>query len=166
MRRKLSAIINVCFETTRQLLIIYCAFAKYLGKNVNTMWIQWTISSALYGLQKIYGSVGRQVLNKILIELGICRILLSLILLNVKYKETKHVIDKQWNMNIIIHQPQNSVFGIILNTRFDQYTNYQVIPSTVSWDIARCFASKMTLITVYTQETEFWVNLCILFYIL
>jgi len=37
MRRKLSEIINVAFDTTGRLLIIYSAFAKYLRKNWNTM---------------------------------------------------------------------------------------------------------------------------------
>jgi len=50
------------------------------------------------------------------------------VFLNVMYRETKYVIDKQWNMNIITHQPQDSVFGTILNTRFDQPVN----PSTAS----------------------------------
>jgi len=66
------------------------------------------------------------------------------------YKETKHAIDNYWNLNIIFHQTQYSVFGNILNIRFDQYTNFQVNLSTVSWDIARCFADKMTLIIVWT----------------
>jgi len=37
MRRKLSGIINVDFDVTGRLLIIYSAFAKYLKKNGNTM---------------------------------------------------------------------------------------------------------------------------------
>ena len=37
MRRKLSGIINVAFDATGRLLIIYSAFAKYLRKNGNTM---------------------------------------------------------------------------------------------------------------------------------
>jgi len=37
MRRKLSGIINVAFDATGLLLIIYSAFAKHLRKNGNTM---------------------------------------------------------------------------------------------------------------------------------
>jgi hypothetical protein len=37
MRRKLSGIIDVAFDTTGRLLIIYSAFAKYLRKNGKTM---------------------------------------------------------------------------------------------------------------------------------
>ena len=37
MRRKLSEIINVAFDATGRLLIIYSAFAKHLRKNENTM---------------------------------------------------------------------------------------------------------------------------------
>jgi len=37
MRRKLSGIINVVFDTTGRRLIIYSAFAKYLRKNGSTM---------------------------------------------------------------------------------------------------------------------------------
>ena len=33
MQRKLLGIINVAFDATGQLLIIYCAFVKYLRKN-------------------------------------------------------------------------------------------------------------------------------------
>jgi len=36
-QRKLSGIINVAFEATVRLLIIYSAFAKYLRENGNTM---------------------------------------------------------------------------------------------------------------------------------
>jgi len=35
--KKLSGIINVAFDATGRLLIIYSAFAKYLRKNGNTM---------------------------------------------------------------------------------------------------------------------------------
>jgi len=37
MRRKSSGIINVAFDATGRLLIIYSAFAKYLIKNGNKM---------------------------------------------------------------------------------------------------------------------------------
>jgi len=37
MKRKLLGIINVDFDTTGQLRIIYSAFVKYLRKNGNTM---------------------------------------------------------------------------------------------------------------------------------
>jgi len=90
------------------------------------------------------------VLYNILTEFGIPRNLVSLIFLNIMYKETKHVIDKQWDMNIIIHQLQDSVFGSILNTRFDQHTNFQVNPSTVILDIAKCFSCNVSLIIVRT----------------
>ena len=100
--------------------------------------------------KKTYDSVRMEVLYKILTEFGIPRKLVSLIFLNVMYKETKHVNEKQWNMNIILHQTQDSVLGSILNTHFDQHTNFQVNPSTVIWDIAKCFSSKMSLINIRT----------------
>ena len=37
MQRKLFEIVNVDFDATGQLLIIYCAFVKYLRKNGNNM---------------------------------------------------------------------------------------------------------------------------------
>ena len=37
MQRKLLGIINVDFDATGQLLIIYSAFVKYVRKNANTM---------------------------------------------------------------------------------------------------------------------------------
>jgi len=37
MQKKLLGIINVDFDAKDQLLIIYCAFVKYLKKNGNTM---------------------------------------------------------------------------------------------------------------------------------
>ena len=37
MQRKLVGIINVDFDATGKLLIIYSAFVKYLRKNGNTM---------------------------------------------------------------------------------------------------------------------------------
>jgi len=58
MKRKLLGIINVDFDTTGQLGIIYSAFIKYLRKNVNTMNIDF---------KKAYDSIRRDVLYNILI---------------------------------------------------------------------------------------------------
>ena len=76
MRRKLSGIINVAFDATGRLLIIYSAFAKYLKKNGNTM--NQFISSFI-DFKKAYDSVRREVLYKILNEFGIPRKLVRLI---------------------------------------------------------------------------------------
>jgi len=65
MQRKFLRIINVDFDATCQLLIIYSAFIRYLRKNGNTM--KQCISS-LYRLKEAYDSVKREVLYKILIE--------------------------------------------------------------------------------------------------
>jgi len=59
MHRKLLGMMNVDFNATGQLLIIYSAFIKYLRKNGNTT--KQCISS-------LYGSVRREVLYNILIE--------------------------------------------------------------------------------------------------
>jgi len=55
-------IISVDFDTTSQLLIIYCAFIKYLRKNGDTM--RQCISC-------LYDSVRREVLYNIIIDFGI-----------------------------------------------------------------------------------------------
>jgi len=61
MQRKLLGIINVDFDATDQLLIIYSEFVKYLRKNGNTM--KQCISC--------YNSVRREVLHNVVIEFGI-----------------------------------------------------------------------------------------------
>ena len=67
MRRKLSGIINVAFDATGRLLIIYSAFAKYLRK-------KWEYNEEVRQLfidfKKAYDSVRREILYKILIEFG------------------------------------------------------------------------------------------------
>ena len=50
MQRKLLGIINVDFDATVQLLIIYSAFVKYLRKNGNTM-KQWRTEGVGWGDQ-------------------------------------------------------------------------------------------------------------------
>jgi len=76
MRRKLSGIINVAFDETSRLLIIYSAFAKYLRK-------KWEYNEPVHQLfidfKKAYDSVRREVLYKILFEFGIPRKLVRLI---------------------------------------------------------------------------------------
>ena len=76
MRTKLSGIINVAFDATGRLLIIYSAFAKYLRK-------KWEYNEEVLQLvidfKKAYGSVRREVLYKILIEFGMPRKLVRLI---------------------------------------------------------------------------------------
>jgi hypothetical protein len=75
MRRKLSGIINVAFDETDRLLIIYSAFAKYLRK-------KWEYNEEVHQLfidfKKVYDSVRREILYKILIEFGIPRKLVRL----------------------------------------------------------------------------------------
>jgi len=76
MQRKLLGIINVDFDTTLQLLIIYSAFVKYLRK-------KWECNEAVHQLfidfKKAYDSVRREVLYNILIEIGITMKLVRLI---------------------------------------------------------------------------------------
>jgi len=72
MQRKLLGIINVDFNATGQILIIYSAFVKYLIKNVNTM-------KQCIDFKKAYDSVKREVLYNILIEFGITMKLVRLI---------------------------------------------------------------------------------------
>jgi hypothetical protein len=61
-------IINVDFEATAQLLVIYSAFVKYLRK-------KWEYSGAVHQLfidfKKAYDSVRREALCNILIQFGI-----------------------------------------------------------------------------------------------
>ena len=68
MQMKLLGIMNVDFDATGQLLIIYFAFFKYLRK-------KWEYNEALHQLfidfKKAYDSVMREVLYNILIWCGI-----------------------------------------------------------------------------------------------
>ena len=76
MRRKLSGIINVAFDATGRLLIIYSASAKYLKK-------KWEHNKEVHQIfidfKKAYDSVRRKVLYKIINEYGIPRKLVRLI---------------------------------------------------------------------------------------
>ena len=76
MRRKLSGIINVAFDPTVRLLIIYCAFAKYFRKHGKH---NEEAHQLFIDLKKPYYPVRRDVLYKILIEFGIPRKLVRLI---------------------------------------------------------------------------------------
>jgi hypothetical protein len=68
-------IIGVDFDITEQLLILYSAFVKYLRKNMNKM--RQCISSSQTSI-KTCDLVRREILCKILIELGIPMKLVSL----------------------------------------------------------------------------------------
>jgi len=65
-------IISVDFDATGELLIVYFAVIKYLGKNGNTV-------KQCYRLTEASNSVGREVLYDILIGLGILMKLVRLI---------------------------------------------------------------------------------------
>jgi len=70
MQRKLLGIINVDFDATGQLFIIYPAFVKYLrGKK------KWKYNKAVHQLfiyyKKTYDSVRSDILYNILIQFGI-----------------------------------------------------------------------------------------------
>jgi len=71
-------IINLDFEATVQLLILYSAFVKYLRK-------KWEYNEAVHqlfiGFEKAYDSVSRETLYCILIEFGVCRKLVRLIIM-------------------------------------------------------------------------------------
>jgi len=72
MQRKLLGIINVDFNATGQLLIIYSAFVKYMRQNENTV-------KQCTRLQESYDSVRREGLYNIIIEFGIPMKLVRLI---------------------------------------------------------------------------------------
>ena len=78
---KLMGIINVDFDATRQLLIIYSAFIIYLGK-------KWehkeTVVQFFIDFKKAYDSFRREVLYYILIKFGIAMKLLKLIKMCLK----------------------------------------------------------------------------------
>jgi len=76
MRRKLSGIINVAFDATGRLLIIYSAFAKCLRKNGK---YNEEVHQLFIDFKKAYDSVRREVLYKFLLEFGIPRKLVRLI---------------------------------------------------------------------------------------
>ena len=101
MRRKLSGIINVAFDATGRLLIIYSAFAKCLRK-------KWEYNEPVHQLfidfKKAYDSVSREVLYKILIEFGIHRKLVRLIKMSLTetystVRVGKNVSDRFHNRN-------------------------------------------------------------------
>jgi sorting nexin-29 len=75
MRGKLLGTINVAFDAKGRLLIIYSAFAKYLRK-------KWEYNEEVHQLfidfKKVYDSVRRVVVYKILTEFGIPRKLVGL----------------------------------------------------------------------------------------
>jgi len=77
MQSKLLGIINVDFDATGQLLIIYSAFIKYLRKK------KWEYNEAVHQLfidfKKAYDSVRREVLYNILIQFGVPMKLVRLI---------------------------------------------------------------------------------------
>ena len=67
MQRKLLGIIDVDFDGTRQLLIIYSAFVSYLRKNGNKMK---QCFSYLQDFKNFYDSVRKEDLHHILTEFG------------------------------------------------------------------------------------------------
>ena len=75
MQRKLLGIINVDFDATDQLLIIYCAFVIYFRK-------KWEFNEAVHQLfidfMKAYDSIRREVLYNIFIAPGISMTLVRL----------------------------------------------------------------------------------------
>jgi len=73
MRKKLLGIINVDFDVTGHLLIIYSAFVKCLRKKGNTT------NQLFIDFNKAYDSVRREYLYNILIEFGIPMKLVKLI---------------------------------------------------------------------------------------
>jgi hypothetical protein len=70
MQRILLGTINVDFDATDQLLIIYSIFVNSLTKNGNTM-KQCTSYFYIVDFTKVYDSFKREVLYNILIEFGI-----------------------------------------------------------------------------------------------
>jgi len=80
MRRKFSGIVNVAFNATGRLLIIYSAFAKCLKKKTE---YNEEVHQLFIDFKKAYGSVRREVLYKILIEFDIPKKLVRLIKLSL-----------------------------------------------------------------------------------
>ena len=74
MRRKLSGHINVVFDATVRLLIIYSAFAKYSEKREYNE----KVHQLFTDFKKGYDSVRSEIFYKILIEFGIPRKLVRL----------------------------------------------------------------------------------------
>jgi len=68
MQRKLLGIINVDFNATGHLLIIYSAFVKYVRKKSE---YNETVYKLFIDFRKAYDSVRREVLYNILSEFGI-----------------------------------------------------------------------------------------------
>ena len=75
MQKKLLGIINVDFDTTGQLLIIYCAFLKCL----RNMEYNEAVHQLFVEFKRAYDSFRREELKNILIEFGIHMKLLRLI---------------------------------------------------------------------------------------
>jgi len=69
-------IINVDFDTTGQLLIIYSAFVKYLRKKLE---YNEAVHHLLTDFKNVYYAVGRAVVYNVLIEFGIPMTLVRLI---------------------------------------------------------------------------------------
>jgi len=82
MQRKSLRIINVDFDATGQLLIIYSTFVKYFRK-------KWEYNEAVHQLfidfKKAYDSVRKKALYNILIEFTIPMKLVKLIKMCLKY---------------------------------------------------------------------------------
>ena len=76
MQRKLLGIVNVDFDTTGQLLIIYFALVIYLRKKME---YNEAVHQFFIYFKKAYDSVTREILYNILIESGIPMKLLRLI---------------------------------------------------------------------------------------
>jgi hypothetical protein len=75
MQRKLLGITSVDLDATDQLLIIYCAFVKYLRKNGNTM--KQCIVYVFF--KKAYDSFRKEILYNVLVQFGIPMKLVRLI---------------------------------------------------------------------------------------
>jgi len=105
MQWKLLEIINLDFDAAGQLLIIYCAFVKYLRK-------KWEYNEAVHQLfidfKNAYNSVRREVLYNILNEFGIPMKLVRLIKMCLRQTYSRVQLDKLLsdmfpNRNGLIH---------------------------------------------------------------
>jgi len=82
MQRKLLGIINVDFDATGQLLIIYCAFVRYLKKKRE---YREAVHQLFIDFKRTYDSIRREILYNILIEFDIPLKLVRLVRVFLKH---------------------------------------------------------------------------------
>ena len=119
MRRKLSGIINVAFDATCRLLIVYSAFAKYFRK-------KWEYNEEVYQLfidfKKAYDSVRMEVLYKIFVEFAIPRKLVRLIKMSLTGTYSRVRVGKNVSDRFVIRNglEQDALSSLLSNFALEQ----------------------------------------------